>query len=182
MKKSSGHPGTRAVAKSLLMLFGFLMVAAAAAIEAQAQSTTVIVVRHAEKMDDSGDPLLSEAGSARAIALADALEHANLGAVLTTQYQRTRLTGAVAAERAGVTAQVIPAANPMQGHLDALKEAVQANAGRTVLIVGHSNTVPLIVRALGGPDVGGIEESEYGDMFVLTLQPDTPPTLVRAKF
>ncbi|CAN5745249.1 phosphoglycerate mutase family protein [soil metagenome] len=175
-------PELRAFAKTLLMLLAFVFAAGAAAVDAQGQATMVIVVRHAEKVDDSGDPVLSDAGTARAVALADALTHADVQVVLTTQYQRTRLTGAVTAERAGITPQLVPAANPMQDHLRALADIVQANAGRTILIVGHSNTVPLIVRALGGPDIGRIEDSEYGDMFILTLVPDAPVKLVRAKY
>lgn len=175
-------PEMRAFAKTLIMLLAFALVAAAAAASAYAQATTVIVVRHAEKVDDSADPLLSEAGKARAVALADALADANVAVVLTTQYQRTRLTGAVAAERAGVTPQQVPAANPIQDHLRALADIVQANAGRTILIVGHSNTVPLIVRALGGPDVGAIADSEYDNLYLLTLDAGAAPKLVRAKY
>jgi broad specificity phosphatase PhoE len=172
----------RAMAKTLLLLLAFVFAAAVAASAAHAQSTTVIVVRHAEKVDDSADPVLSPAGTARAVALADALQHANVEVVLTTQYRRTRLTAAVVAERAGVTPQVVAAVNPMEDHLRGLVDVVGVNAGRTILIVGHSNTVPLIVRALGGPDVGTIEDGEYGNLFVLTLSADLPTRLVRARY
>lgn len=181
-KLSRITPEVRAFCKTLLMLLAFALVAAAAAVDAHAQVTTVIVVRHAEKVDDSRDPALSTTGTRRAAALADALAHADVQVVLTTQYQRTGLTGAIVAERAGITPQLVPAASPMADHLRGLADVVRANAGRTILIVGHSNTVPLIVRELGGFDVGAIEDSEYSDMFVLTLAADGPPKLVRAKY
>jgi len=171
-------PEMRAIAKTFLMVLGFLLVAAA---HAAAQSTTVIVVRHAEKADDSADPVLSQAGAARAQALAAALEHAKVGAVLTTQFQRTRLTGQPTAEKHGLTVTVIPAANPMQAHLDAIVAKVKANAGRTVLVVGHSNTVPLIVKALGGPDVGAIADSEYDHVFTVVMD-GADVKMIRSKY
>ncbi|HSJ09809.1 MAG TPA: histidine phosphatase family protein [Longimicrobiales bacterium] len=175
MKRS---PEMGAIAKTVLMVVAFLLVAAA---HAAAQSTTVVVVRHAEKLDDSADPLLSDAGTARAQALAAALANADVAAVITTQFHRTRLTGQPMAEKNGLTTITVPAANPLRAHLDGIVAKVKEHAGRTVLVVGHSNTVPLIVRALGGPDVGAIADSEYADMFTLVIDGDKV-RLVRSKY
>lgn len=171
-------PEMGAIAKTLLMVVAFLLVAAA---HAAAQSTTVIVVRHAEKMDGGADPLLNEAGTARANALAAALAHANVAAVITTQFQRTRLTGQPVAEKHGLTVTAIAAGNPMQAHLDAIVAKVKEHAGKTVVVVGHSNTVPLIVGALGGPDIGKIEESEYANLFTLIID-DGAVRMVRSSY
>lgn len=146
---------------------------------ALAQTSTVIVVRHAEKVDDSADPLLSEAGNARAQALADALEHAGVTAIITTQYERTRRTGGPLGERIGVTPVVVAASG--RNHVQDVAAKVRELAPGTIVVVGHSNTVPAIVRALGGPDVGQLADSEYDDMFVLTLSEDGA-RLIRARY
>lgn len=171
----------RAFAKTLMMVLGLLLVAAA---QAAAQATTVVIVRHAEKADDSADPLLSAAGTARAAALAKALEHANVRAVLTTQFQRTILTGKPLADALGLEVTQVPAGNPMRAHLDAIAAKVAEHAGGTVLVVGHSNTVPLIVQALGGPDIGTIADSEYDNLMMLVIErgDTTRVRLVRATY
>lgn len=134
---------------------------------ALAQSATVVVVRHAEKVDDSADPLLSDAGKARAQALAEALASAGVTAILTTQYERTRRTAAPLAERVGIEPIVVAAGG--RGHVDDVAARVRELGTGTIVVVGHSNTVPAIIRALGGPDIGEIPDGSYSDMFVLTL-------------
>lgn len=151
-----------------------------AAGSALAQSTTVVVVRHAEKVDDSSDPLLSAAGSARAQALADALAHAGVSALITTQYQRTRLTAAPLGERVGIVPTVVAASG--RTHAEEVAARVRELAdGGTIVVVGHSNTVPGIIRALGGPDIGAIEDAEYDHFFVLTLS-DAGVRLIRSRY
>ncbi|MGH7448491.1 MAG: histidine phosphatase family protein [Longimicrobiales bacterium] len=151
-----------------------------AAGSALAQSTTVIVVRHAEKIDDSADPLLSEPGRARAEALADALADAGVSTLITTQYQRTRLTAAPLAERLGVAPTLVAASG--RSHVEDVAARVRELAnGGTIVVVGHSNTVPAIIRALGGPDVGGIDDAEYDHLFILTLS-DSGVRLIRSRY
>lgn len=146
---------------------------------AVAQSATVVLVRHAEKVDDSADPVLSEAGTARALALADVLADAGLTAILTTQFRRTRLTAVPAAERTGVAAEVVAASGG--GHAAAVAARVRELAdGGTILVVGHSNTVPAIIRALGGPELQ-IADEEYHHLFVLTLD-GTGARLIRGRY
>ena len=154
----------RAVAKTLLFVLAFLVAAAA---HAAAQTTTIVLVRHAEKVDDSRDPLLSEAGSERARALATLLAERGVTHIFTTQFQRTRMTAAPLAERLGITPVVIEAAVPF----DAAARQILQHAGHTILVVGHSNTVPLMIRALGGPEVAQIPDTDYDDVFVLRIDP-----------
>jgi broad specificity phosphatase PhoE len=172
--------GLSVVAKTLLLLFAFVLIAAG---RSAAQTTTVIVVRHAEKVDDSADPLLSEAGSARARALAEALQDAGVTAIYTTQLQRTRLTAEPLARAMAIAPVVIGTGSPVQTHVDRIADRIrESDVGGIVVVVGHSNTVPLIVSALGGPDINSIEDEEYDHMFVLTLRPDASPLLVRAQY
>ena len=138
--------------------------------------TTVIVVRHAEKADvPGGDPPLSAAGERRSLALLDALREAGVQAVVTTQLQRTRLTAAPLARALGLEPEVVPVSADVAAHARQVAEHVlERHAGRTVVVVGHSNTVPAIVAALGAPAVEAIDESEYDDLFVVQ-RPATGP-------
>ncbi|HEY0600700.1 phosphoglycerate mutase family protein [Brevundimonas sp.] len=140
----------------------------ATALPAMAQ--TVVIVRHAEKADASADPVLSEAGQARAQALAAELADDHPVIILTSPLQRTRLTAAPTAEHHSVTPEAIALNGGVQAHLAEIVARVQAQPeDATILIVGHSNTVPLIARALGYPDAADMPECEYDRMTTLHL-------------
>lgn len=150
---------------------------------ASSGSLVVYVVRHAERMDASRDPSLSEAGRARAAALAEALDDAGIGAVVTTQYVRTRETADPLARALGLQADVVPASSPVDVHAADVARAVRAARGRgAVLVVGHSNTVPAIVAALGGPRFADLCDADYDNLFILVLRDDEPARLTRARF
>jgi hypothetical protein len=51
-----------------------------------------------------------------------------------------------------------------------------------ILVVGHSNTMGAVIKALGGPDVREITDPEYDNLFVVTVQDGKPTRLVRAKY
>jgi broad specificity phosphatase PhoE len=143
---------------------------AVAAVDVRAQSTVVVLVRHAEKVDDSRDPPLSEAGERRAEALAAALGDAGIQAVYTTQYVRTRDTAAPLARAVGVDPVIVASAGDAAANAAATAAHIREhNVGRTVLVVGHSNTVPAIITALGGADVGKIGDDEYFHLFIVLL-------------
>ncbi|HEX6070360.1 MAG TPA: histidine phosphatase family protein [Longimicrobiaceae bacterium] len=135
-------------------------------------STTVIVVRHAERAtDDPADPGLSAAGRARAQALREAVSGAGVTAVYATQYRRTRDTGAPIAAERGIEVAVRPIdSSNADTHADDLaREIATRHPGGTVVVVGHSNTVPELVAALGGGEVEPLPESEYDRMYVLVV-------------
>jgi broad specificity phosphatase PhoE len=124
----------------------------------------VILTRHAERADGAAtmgasDPLLSDAGQARALKIALMLADANIKAIVTTEYRRTMDTAAPLAAKIKVSPDVVPAAQ-----LNALVEKIRSHADDTVFVVGHSNTVPMIIKALGGPDVS-IGDNEYDNLF-----------------
>lgn len=149
-------------------------------------TTTVTLVRHAEKAEVAGnDPPLSAAGEARAIALADALATARIGVVLTTPFIRTGATAAPLLQRLGnVVPEVIPVAVP--DHPQAVADAVlQRHRGASVLVVGHSNTIPAIIHALGGPALPDLCDAQYAQLFVLTIPARAsgqPPVLVQTTY
>ena len=137
----------------------------------EAQPRLVIVVRHAEKAAEGGsDPSLSEAGRARAQALADALAMTTPNAIIVSSLKRTAETAAVVAAKSGVVPTVIAISGGAK-HVDDVAAAVRKATG-VVLVVGHSNTVPAIVTALGGPMLPDICDANYATMFVLTPRAD----------
>lgn len=152
---------------------------------AQQQPTVVILVRHAEKVAPNppdGDPELTEAGRARARALADALADAGVDAVITSQWKRTRFTAAPLAEKLGLTPEVVSTSGA-QAQPEAVAQSIRANhAGHTVLVVGHSNTIPAVIAALGGPRLEEICDSQYADFFVLVLGAGERPSLIRSTY
>jgi broad specificity phosphatase PhoE len=136
---------------------------------------TVVFVRHAEKQLEPkvDDPPLTPQGEARAAALVDAVS--DVRAVLSTDTTRTRRTATPVAEAAGLEIQTMQP-------LDAARiSAVAAGLrGGTILVVGHSNSIPKLVEALYGSPMDDIPEDRYGDLFVVYLS--DPPRLERRTF
>jgi broad specificity phosphatase PhoE len=168
--------------KSVLSVLILGMVAAMAA-PSVASAQMAIVVRHAERADAGApagnamtaapDPELSAAGKARAQALAAMLKDAGVTAIYTTEFIRTKDTAAPLAQALKVTAEIIPARDQAT-----LIAKIKAHARGAVLVVGHSNTVPAIIKALGGMDVT-LADSEYDSLFFVA--PDGTTTRIRFK-
>ena len=158
--------------------------AAAQATAATAPTTTILFVRHAEAgRDDPRDPTLSEAGQKRAQDLAARLKDAGLAAVYSSQYKRTRLTGEAVATAAGLKVEVVPVsgATLAADAASLVARLAKEHPGRTVLVVGHSNTVPLMVAAATGGTPDTIAETEYDRLYVVTVTAGKG-TVVRAKY
>jgi broad specificity phosphatase PhoE len=123
-------------------------------------TSVVILVRHAEKAaNGTSDPPLNPAGTARATELARVLARENLTAIYATTFQRTQLTAAPTATAQGLTPV-------LQDDLDALESALKSSWG-TVLVVGHSNTVPDIVNRLAGTSFAHLPEDEFDHLFIV---------------
>lgn len=140
-------------------------------------STVVVVVRHAEKAvveAGNNDPPLSEAGTARAMALRETLDGLRFDAVIATERQRTQATARPVAEAFGLTPEIVSLRHG-PAHVDSVAAAVRRHAGHTVLVVGHSNTVPAIVHALGGPRLPDLCEPQFSHLFVVVLKPGAEP-------
>jgi phosphohistidine phosphatase SixA len=146
-------------------------------------NTRVILVRHAEKADTTADPALSAAGQQRASALADSLARSGIAAIVVSQMQRTRLTAQPLAGRLGLEPIVVPVGGPPGEHEAAIASIIHNRfAGKTVLVVGHSNTVPAIIRALGVSDAVAIPDWEYDDLFTVTSAANGTITLTRSHY
>ena len=130
---------------------------------------TVIVVRHAERVDSSTDSALSPAGLQRAQALARTLSRAGVTAIFVTQFQRTQQTAAPIVMTANTTAPLI---ERIRGE----------HANDVVLIVGHSNTVPEILTQFGGTDPVTIQDDEFDSLFILVPRGQASPSVVRLRY
>ena len=126
-----------------------------------AQETIVYLVRHAERASGEADSPLSEAGRERAGTLERLLRDAPLRSVSSTDTRRTRDTAAPVARAHGLTVEIYDGGDPA-----ALVERLRAAPGQH-LIVGHSNTVPELVRLLGGEPMGEIADDEYDRFYVV---------------
>ena len=167
--------------KRLLVVLALVLTGAAPS-QPAAPSTVVLIVRHAERAPGSGDVPISDAGQARAQALAEVGRVAGVSAVITTQFQRTQQTAAPLATALGLTPAVVAAQADAAKHAADVAAAVRAQAGKTVLVVGHSNTVPAIVAALGGPRFKDFCEPEYDNLIVMVLDAESGVRTVRTKY
>jgi broad specificity phosphatase PhoE len=142
-------------------------------------------VRHAEKLtDDPRDPSLSPVGEERASALRSALQNAGVTAIYVTQYKRTRQTAQPLAQQFGIpiVERPVSSANSATYAQDLAKEILTRSAGRGVLVVGHSNTVPDIVKALSGSAVPAITDPEFDHIFIVTIPAVGAPRLLQLRF
>lgn len=136
---------------------------------------TFVVVRHGEKAsDDPEDPSLSTAGRARAAALAERLLDEPLVAVYATEFRRTRQTAQPAATAHRLPVGAYYARGPA-GEIAA--QWRQAHRAGTVLVVGHSNTVPDLVAALCACATAPMDDSEYDRVSVVRIGTDGRATL-----
>lgn len=161
-------------------LIGWLLLATIVAWASIAQgATTVLLVRHAEKeASESPDPPLSEAGLRRAEALAHALSEVPLEAVYITQYRRTRETIEPTTAEHDLT-PIQRAAADVEGTASAI---LRAPDGAAVLVCGHSNTVPDLIRALGVETDLTLTEEEYDDLFIVTIDDEGRASLLRVQY
>jgi phosphohistidine phosphatase SixA len=138
--------------------------------------TTVYIVRHAEK-GEGEDPNLSEEGQLRALSLPQEIELPGLRAVYATETRRTRQTASAVASLAGVEVTRMPPTD-----YEGLKKRVNRYAGGAILVVGHSNTVPDMIAALGVAERVELTEGDYGDLFILSVERGAETTMQRRRF
>ncbi len=142
---------------------------------ALAADVVLYVVRHAEKAAaPKEDPPLTADGQVRAEALARTLADVPLTGVHSTATTRTRATAAPTAEAKGLEVRTYddPAA---------LVTALRAEGGQH-LVVGHSNTIDVLVRAAGGDGGPPLTDTEYDRLYVVVVPSAGAPTTARLRF
>ena len=135
----------------------------------------IFIVRHAEKASTSDkNPDLSPEGQKRADALANILKNSQITVVFVIEFKRTQETAAPAARAAHVSPTVI-AANDIGVLVERLR-SLNGNA----LVVGHGNTIPDLLKALGITTPVSIPEDDYAEIFAVVL--GDAPQLVRLHY
>lgn len=152
---------------------------AASGLHAADASTVVLLVRHAEKASQTAaDPSLSAAGKQRALVLARTVGDAGVAALFHTEFKRTQLTVKPLASRLHLTPIRHQAADT-----NGLVQDINANwLGKTVMVCGHSNTVPEIITRLTGIAMSDIPDGQYDNLYVVVLPPNGPPSLTHLKY
>lgn len=174
----------------MLRTFGFTcmlsLALAPAALAVRQEPTVVLLVRHAERAaEPRTDPGLSPEGELRARSLAAMLADARVAGIITTQYQRTRLTAAPLAQALGITPEVFTAGGSggTAGHAQGVADLVrQRFTGRVVVVVGHSNTLAPIIAALGGPRLDDLCDHEFSPLLTLVLRNGGEASLIRGRY
>jgi phosphohistidine phosphatase SixA len=135
----------------------------------------VILVRHAERQSSGADPSLTPAGKRRATLLATMFAGSGVTAIFTSAFERTKQTAGPLAAKVGVAPRQIDDST-------AVAKGQILAGGACVVVVGHSNTVPEFIEALGGPAGVVIDEHEFDRMFVLTVTPPASASLLQFRY
>ena len=138
--------------------------------ESQA-TTTIIFVRHAEQTShDDADPSLSDAGKRRVAELtrqlADADVVAGIDAIYSTSYKRSTETVQPLADRLDLPINIYDAADTEA----VLETILKTHKGEIIVVVGHSNTVPVLIANLGASkNVPTIARGEFDNIYIISI-------------
>jgi phosphohistidine phosphatase SixA len=125
--------------------------------------TTVILVRHAERLNSTDTTSLSIEGFARAVNLEHVVGSAGIRYIIVSDRQRTQQTAAPTAASVGVTPVQIPSTD-----IGRVVDSIDVHKGEVILVVGHSDTVPLIISDLGVSPPPTISSNEFDRLFIVT--------------
>lgn len=158
--------------KKIMGFIGMVLLVAVSAVTLQAQTTTIILLRHAEK-DTSvagstmmkADPPLTKAGEQRAARLLEVLKAYQPDAIYSTNYIRTKATITPLAKKFNKEIQVYEPKN-----LAAFAEQLIQQQGKTLVVAGHSNTTPSLVNLLIKENkYPNLDDGEYGQFWIVTI-------------
>ncbi len=163
---------------SLILVSGHIAPLAAASAD-EGTPTTLILVRHAEKAADGTlNPPLTEKGTARAEELAYLLGHVELDAVYSTPFKRTQDTVLPSARAKGL--EVLPYRADQKDFLD---RVLKNYKGGTVLICGHSNTIPILANELlGREEYAKLDDAVYDNLFIVSVPAAGQARVLRLRF
>jgi broad specificity phosphatase PhoE len=127
--------------------------------------TTLILIRHAERGNDgSKDPPLADAGTIRANNLVNVFKNTDIVAIYSSDYKRTKNTAAPLAQTKNLEIKLY---EPMKE--DEIKKIIAENKGKTVLVVGHSNTTPWTANVLTGGELKDFADTDYGNILIVNV-------------
>lgn len=168
---------TKTISKFLVVIAVLISLFQPALAQEEFKPVTVFLVRHAEKEDEPRqDPPLKKEGVLRSQELARLLGNAGVKTIITSQFGRTKQTVEALAAKTGVTVTSISLkSNPTNPRLIAEESTAEVvnkileRGGESVLVVGHSNSVPDVIKMLGGDIVPTINERKFDDLFIVTV-------------
>jgi 2,3-bisphosphoglycerate-dependent phosphoglycerate mutase len=142
--------------------------------------TTVILVRHAEKVIDPNNPDvdLSPAGQARAQEIVRIFGDAGINAIYATQYKRTQQSVKPLADKLGLPVNQVNSKNSVE----LVNQIKSQHSGQLIFIAGHNSTVPEIIAALGGPQYPVIPETEYDNLYIVTVYRTGKARVVKMRY
>jgi len=129
---------------------------------AKKNPTTIYIIRHAEKENDTKNTDLSSEGFERAENWKKYFEDITIDTFYSSGFQRARHTCQPMAFSRGKDVSIY------KNHLMDLKNVIQNHRGETVLIVGHSNRIPKFInKLLGQEKYPEISEPEFGNLYII---------------
>lgn len=159
----------------LIIIILFSLSVTACKTNQEKESRTIYLMRHAEKMTDSKDPDLSPTGVRRAQSLNKRFNSIDIDHIYSTDYKRTIQTVQPIATEHGID---IKTYDPRQ--LDSFSTSLKNEISGNVIVSGHSNTTPALVNLLlGRDDFPQLDESEYGDLYVVSIYTDSTTVELR---
>ena len=144
--------------RTLLAVFLFCNLALA-----QQSVRTVYLVRHAEKASNADNALLSPAGMKRAECLANTLKDAGIKQIYVTNVERTQQTADPLAKELKITPKILPP----EDEASLVRDIFYNGSGNT-LVVGHGNTLPVIIARMKAGKIPAIGDNDYGNLYVVT--------------
>jgi 2,3-bisphosphoglycerate-dependent phosphoglycerate mutase len=126
------------------------------------KSTTLILVRHAEKWNDTDTSTLTPEGMKRAAKLATFFQNTDINGIYTTPFPRVRMTAIPTA-----MSKNIEMVDYTPGKMEEIDVMINENIGKTALIIGHKNTIPEILNHYLNTKIQDLEE--HSDIFILHI-------------
>ena len=164
--------------RNLVFVFCLVSLVGLSQSNEQSKSTIIFLVRHAEKADDgTKNPPLNETGNDRAMRLAKTLSNSSITAIYSTDYKRTKSTVEPLAKTTGLEIKIY---EPKKEEV--LQSIVDENRGGVVVICGHSNTTPWSANVLAGTQLKSFDETEYGNILIVTIWSDGKTSLTKISY
>jgi phosphohistidine phosphatase SixA len=158
------------------LLFVFILCQVAAAQQAS-RASTVILVRHAEKVSTAPDALLSPAGQKRAECLAQVLKDSGIKRIFVSDVKRTQQTADPLAQALGIKPTIVP-----KSDVNTLVRDVFYGSGGNALVVGHGDTLPQIIQRVQAGTIPSIGDNEYDGLYVLTVLEGSSTPVVKLHY
>ena len=163
-----------------LCLFSISLFSQNAFSQEKKEITKIFLVRHAEKQKDQGkNPALTDQGIKRSQALEKLLTKVDFSAIYSTDFKRTRDTAKPLATSKGINIELY---NPMDSR-NFLDGILSKHKGKNIFVVGHSNTIPLLVNTLLGEEkFSSLRDDEYSNLFIVTIVHGTDSEVIQLTF